>query len=504
MVKGIILNSGSNLAALAVRMVITFFLAPILISNLGDHDYGIWEMTMAIIGYMGILDMGLKPTVSRFTALYQGKGDAENSRLLFSSAFAYMSLIGILLFLFCLYFSYNWPHLLAPEGADESEKYGLFIFIIAVQLLFSFPGYVAESTLEGLQKYYIKNILTIIISLLSFAIIAHNINKDNALVLLAALSVGGLVLKFFIYFIVLRVYSSLRLSPFDRTPSLGMIKQLFIFGGKSLIQGIADTVERASDTLMIGFIMGPTAIPYYSIPANLVSYVHAIAMNISHVFMPVFSELSGKKTEIKEIVKIYFGASRIIVAIVLLFTLGVAFWGQAFIRLWIGDDYAKDSFLLILLLLASVVISLLNPLASRYLTSIDKHSIFAKLAPIGALLNIGLSIPLIYLYGAVGAAIGSLLPLLLFQFVYLKACVRELEITVSHYFLETLFPCLMPVLLTSMFFQLIKLNMFVDSFILLFGVAILGGLVYSMSYLLLNRELPECQRALNLFNNLGS
>src|SRR5690606_20496836 len=76
--------------------------------------------------------------------------------------------------------------------------------------------------------------------------------------------------------------------------SWSRLKELIVFGSKSFIQGIATRVENATDVLVIGFIMGPAMVPFYSIPANLTQHIRGLGWTLTHAFMPLFSGLSAK------------------------------------------------------------------------------------------------------------------------------------------------------------------------------------------------------------------
>src|SRR5690606_1767911 len=100
--RRLFLNTGSNLLVMLLKLTITFIMTPILVTNLGSYAYGLWEMLGAIVGYMGLLDLGIKPAISRFAAKYKAEKGADNLRFLYSSAFLFMGVIGLLIMSFCV------------------------------------------------------------------------------------------------------------------------------------------------------------------------------------------------------------------------------------------------------------------------------------------------------------------------------------------------------------------------------------------------------------------
>src|SRR5690606_33065671 len=256
-------------------LVITFIMTPIFVSNLGNYDYGLWEMLGAIIGYMGLLDLGIKPAISRFAAKHKAEKDAEELKLLYSSAFIFMGFIGFLIMTFFIMWGVFFPGIIA-ESSTDTQRYTLLFLILGVQLLITFPAYVAESFFEGFQKYYLKNNITIFNSVLGSIAIYFYITPENGLVLLAGVNAIGYTSKYILLMWLLSRSSygniSFKLIYF----SVDKLREVLSFGAKSFVQGISTRIENATDSLVIGFFLGPAMVPIYSIPANLVSYIRTL------------------------------------------------------------------------------------------------------------------------------------------------------------------------------------------------------------------------------------
>lgn len=483
MIRSILVNSGSNVLVMFVKLALTFIMAPIFVSTLGNYDYGLWEMIGAIIGYMGMLDMGIKPAISRFTAKYHATGEHEQQQLMFSSAFVFMAIAGTLLASIFVLWGLWFPHSLAPDGATDTQKYTLLCLVLAAQFIFVFPGYVADSTLEGLQKYHIKNGITLINSLLGSALIYNFITPENGLVLLAVVNAAGLSLKYVIYFALLRSEKYSSLTPLAVKPSLTRLRELLTFGAKSLIQGISSRIENATDSLVIGSILGPAMVPFYSIPANLVGQIRGFTWTITHVFMPVFSDLTARGKQ-QVIVQTYLTASRLTVAMVVLMSAGVMLLGADFIRLWMGAEYAQQAQILILILVAFTSLPMLNPFAGRYLTALNEHGIMAKWSPVSAALNLGLSIPLAYGYGIIGVAMGSLIPIGIFVIIYLRRCCQLLEISIATYVRNSILPAIPALTATVAVTLLAKKYWPVEDYLGLVSLAALACVVYTLMFIL--------------------
>jgi len=480
MFRMLLVNTGSNVLVMLVKLVLTFIMTPIIVRYLGNYDYGLWEMVGAIVGYMGMLDLGIKPAISRFAAKYRAEEDGLGLQQVYASTFVFNLCIGVLVAAVLAGWGVWFSGSMSPEG-EETLKYTLFLLILAGQMLTVFPGYVAESFLEGFQKYYLKNNITIVNSLIGAGVFIGFATPENALLLLAGVNAVGLSVKYLIFTALLArpAFGAIAFRPtrFSRTKLSEMLR----FSLKSFIQGLSTRMESATDTIVIGVFLGPASVPFYAIPQNLVRYIQGLGWTLSHAFMPLFSDLAARSRQ-AEIRSIYLVASKVVAGLVMAIGVGVVLLGTPFLALWIGPEYTEQSDLIILLLVIFLLLPILNPFCGRYLTAINHHGILAKIMPISACFNLGLSLLLVKPYGIIGVAWGSVIPGLIFQPVLLVYTCRKLELSVREYLLKSLLPLILPLGLMGFLVGLIRWKWGVESYLVLITVVLVGGLVFAAGF----------------------
>src|SRR5690606_17840740 len=138
--KNLFSSTASNLFKFVVAAVVTFVMTPVYVRELGNYDYGIWEMILSVIGYFGLVDLGLRPTIARFTAYFRGGKEKESSRALFTTSFVLMTMVGVLIASGLVIWSLVNPFMLAPEGGSPA-RYALVLQLCAVQILLACPRY---------------------------------------------------------------------------------------------------------------------------------------------------------------------------------------------------------------------------------------------------------------------------------------------------------------------------------------------------------------------------
>jgi O-antigen/teichoic acid export membrane protein len=451
-------------------------MTPIFVKNLGNYDYGVWEIMASIVGYMGILDLGIKPAITRFSAQYNADNDMFKLKVMYSSALAFTSSIGVVLCCVLICWGVFYPESIS-ETSNDIEKYSLVLIILGIQLLIVFPGYVPTSFLQGFQLFKVKNNVTLFNSIAGAFVLYLFITPENGLFLLALVNAIGLSTKSIAFFYIVYKEKQGALYPQVKNIKVSELIVLLKFGGKSFIQGLAFKIESVTDVLVIGYFIGPASVPLYSIPANLVNHLRNIGYTLTLALMPQFSELLAKKDK-KAILNLYLNASKWVIFVMVPMCIFAVTFGPSFITIWLGNEYGENSQIILLLLVLFTVIPFLDPIQARYLTAINKHGILAKLFPISAFINITISIALVDSYGIYGVAFGSVVPVFIFTPIYLNYSCKHLGISVTEYLKSTIAPLFVPniLLLAAVIYTTYIIN--IDSYILLISCCIMNACFY--------------------------
>lgn len=505
MIKRLFVNTGSNVLLMLNKIVVTLIMTPIYIGSLGAYDYGLWEMIGAVIGYMGMLDLGIRPAISRYAAQYKALNDRESLELLFSSVLVFMALIGLTLFSFFVIWASWFSGSISPNG-DATERYSIFLLIIGVQLLMAFPGFVAESYLEGFEKFYVKNNITMLNTIVGAVILYMYMTPENGLLLIAFVSALGLTVKYLFYFYLLSKPINEAIVFNKKKLSWGKLKEILSFGIKSFVQGVFSRIESSSDALIIGTFLGPAVVPFYSIPSSLAGYLRGFGWTITQSFMPLFSGMNaqGKSDDIKSV---YLSASRYTVGLLLPLAVGLCLIGGPFLSLWLDEEFRTKGEVIIYCSVAYVLVPFLVPFSGRYLTAIGKHGFLAKITPIAAFINITLSILFVEQYGVVGVALASVISVVLIMPLYFIYTCKQLDLSVWAYIYDSILPCLLPAILMGGYILSLEYYWHLDSYFKLLCSIASGGIVWFIFFWFFTLKMNEkefIKKQVTKLNVLGS
>ena len=63
----------SSWLGLAVGIVVSFFLSPFVVNKLGSTWYGVWAVASQFVGYLYLMDFGVRESVVRYTSKYAAR-----------------------------------------------------------------------------------------------------------------------------------------------------------------------------------------------------------------------------------------------------------------------------------------------------------------------------------------------------------------------------------------------------------------------------------------------
>ncbi len=479
--KTLLQNSVSNFSVFIVKLSTALVMTPVIIKALGNYDYGLWEVVITITGYMGMLDMGIRPAVVRYVANFDAKSDRSSLDQLFTSALLFNASLGVLSFIGLLVWALYSPSIL-QASTNNIQRYVLFFSIVGFQLLLEFPGYISECFLMGQQHYLMRNSVILINTLVGNSILFFLLRRGYGLICLAFVNSCGIVLKYIIYYWLLRLnrFGGYRFNP--SKASMGSIRKTLGLGFKVWVQSVSGMVTEKASSPIIAVLLGAAMVPFFSIPAALLGYIRRLSLTITDVFMPMFSHLDSRGLD-DEAKAVYLSCSKYIMGLSYPLIVGVCILGKPFLSLWVGEEYAYNSTKILYLLGCAYLVLFINPLQQRYLVAVNKVAFLAKIRLFGALLSLISLFALVSYLGITGAAASLLITFLFCEPLVLNYVCIHLGISVRRYIAQVLIPVSIPTLLLLTVLFVISRTFKLHSYsVILFWTAI-SGCIYTLTFL---------------------
>ena len=155
----------------AVTIVTGLLLTPIIVGALGTEQYGIWAVIGSVLAFIGLLDVGIAPSVIRFSAEQRGRKRPEETSVLASTA------LGLYLVIFAVALVITLALVWAlPVVIGISDRYvdaaQLALALVLLGFAIRFPLGLFTSLLAGQQRYDVLNGAGVLSSLLYLGLVA--------------------------------------------------------------------------------------------------------------------------------------------------------------------------------------------------------------------------------------------------------------------------------------------------------------------------------------------
>lgn len=407
--KGVILSYVLMLFEIASTLLLT----PYIIRSLGGSEYGVYKLTASVAAYLMLLDMGVGNAIVRYISKYRATGEIDQQRRFFGVAQIYYAIIALVAGVCGMILIWVFPTVFAVGlTLSEIELGQMLLTVITLNTVLTlatavYPNIIIGYGLFSISRY--ASILQIIVRMVVTTIALGLGCKSLAIVtinlVLTVLLRGG----FAIY-----VIYKLKLRPMLRGVTRTFIMGIVGYSTWILVQMVATQINAFADQVLLGiFIPGAaTIIAVYGVGIQVVQYFQSIGTAFSGVLMPGVVVMVENGASPKELQTEMVRIGRVIL-IVLLAILGCfLIYGQQFIQLWVGIEYAQAYYVTILLMIAYTLIQT-QTIGAQILWAKNQHKEQAILKFAIVLVNIALTIALIHWNPFLGATIGTFLSLML-------------------------------------------------------------------------------------------
>jgi O-antigen/teichoic acid export membrane protein len=394
-------NTVWNLIGNGAPMIVAVVCIPILIHGLGTDRFGVLTLAWALIGYASLFDLGLGRALTQLVARKLGAGEEREIPSLAWTSLLLMLLLGFAgsaaVFLISPWLAgrgLNVPVALHWETLQSFRLLGLSLpFVITTAGL--------RGLLEAHQRFRLINALRIPMGVFTFAGPLLVLPFSKSLILVVATLVVGRIAAWAGHLLVcLRVLPELgRSIAWERSSVVPLLR----FGGWMTVTNIVSPLMVTLDRFLIGALVSMTAVAYYATPFEMVTKLWLLPGALMGVMFPAFS--TGFAQD-RERTALLFGRSVkslfVVLFPIMLCTVALA---QDGLKLWLGPEFAQQSFRVLQCLAVGVFISSLANVPFAFLQGVGRPDLTAALHLIELPLYLGLLWWLISTRGIEGAAI---------------------------------------------------------------------------------------------------
>jgi O-antigen/teichoic acid export membrane protein len=401
----------SNWMTLVVSSVLSILITPILVRKLGPAHYGMWVLTGSVIDYYGLLDMGMRAALFRFTARFKGAGSRCALDETFATAVSFALVVSAIIILTIPVVAVLAPHFLKLDPLLVS-KFRLVVLFMGIAMAVVFSARTLSTFVASLGRFDLSN-LADSSSIVIRTVAIYAVLRMGFGIVAVSLSVllANMVFLFFGWVNVRRADPSMHVR--FRNASWARIRELASFSMYISLNSCGDYFRFYTDSIVITRMLSVDLVTFFSIPGKLLFYLQALIVGFGAPINALFNSLDAQKRE-DELRAYFIHATRIAAVMTLLIAVILAVNGGAFLTLWIGRDMTLSTSILHVLLLGYVAVLSQHPCV-LLLVARGRQKTLGFLSLIEGVLNLGLSIVWARKYGVLGVAWGTTVPMVVFS-----------------------------------------------------------------------------------------
>jgi len=399
MKKQLLTSSVFRLLENIIMVTIALLLTPFFINTLGNNDYGLWLLTLSILGWFNVVDLGFPSAVQRHITIALEKKDTTQINTVFSTSIVLFGSLGGLSAIGLLVLA-QYPALLGVNEAS-SVTFTTAIMMLALKVIWDFLMNAFNGFFAGMLRYDIDANIATLNNIFKALLVFLLIPEMQIMGAVAATLIADLTSN------VLKVFYAKKLFPPLKFKinfiSVLELKSLFSFSKHVIAGGIARVISTKSDPILVTKLFELTLVPIYSIANRLCTLVEGFASSVSGIFQPVFTRMMTREENMEAM---FNEVSLINIVVYSVLYQSLLIFGGLFIFLWVGDEFF-DSILLMNVLVFSFLCRALSWSVKGVLLAQANHKLLAPANLLSALINILCSIIFSQYMGIIGIAVGT-------------------------------------------------------------------------------------------------
>ena len=394
-----------NLLGAGAPLLVAIVAIPMLIEGMGLARFGVLTIAWMVVGYFSLFDFGLGRALTKLVAEKLGKGQVSEIPSLIWTAMLLMAALGLLGAVVVAVIS---PWLVGdvlniPSELQPETLIAFYLLAASVPIVISSTG--LRGILEAHQRFGLVNAVRIPLGIFTFLGPVVVLPFSNSLVPVVAVLVSARLLSWCAYSVLcMRVEPGLRRSArINRV----MVRPLISFGGWMTVSNIVSPLMVYLDRFLIGAVLSMTAVSYYATPYEVVTRLLIIPGALMGVMFPAFA--AALVHDRNRAAHLYGRTVNYIFLALFPIVLIIVTFAYEGLNLWLGSDFANNSYLVLQLLAVGVFINSLANVPFGLVQSAGRPDLTAKLHIIELPFYLLVLWWLLNAYGIVGVAIAWVL-----------------------------------------------------------------------------------------------
>lgn len=335
-----VINLITGITTMFIQFVVSFFLSPFIVKNLGEAANGFTQLANNFVSYASLLTLAFNSMTARFVSINYHQGNIEKAKEYYSSTIVCNLIMVVVLVPISIYIIKN-INCFIVIGAEPLVDVKLLFACVFINFFLNLIGSMLQISLFVMNAVFIQNIINLLRNLL------------NALLLLIIFGIYTPHMFFvsavacILTFISLPIYKIIkeRIIPELKFKfsnfSFDSIRTLFASGIWNTVNQCGNILMTGLDLLLANLFIDPVAMGVLAISKTVPTAIIGVGNVINSSFSPglVIDYATKENTEILKTLRSSIKISSVIMSIPMI---TFCVFGVQFYTLWMPSINAKD------------------------------------------------------------------------------------------------------------------------------------------------------------------
>ncbi len=368
-------NALIEIAGAALPALVGVLAIPRIIEGLGADRFGVLALAWTLIGYFNLLELGMGRAL---TKLLSEKLAAARERDIPPLFWTSLALGFVLASAGALILALASPWLVErglriPVELRAETRLTLYILAPSVPIVIAISA--LRGTLEACQRFDLVNAIRIPMGVFTFIspLLVFPFAKTLPAVV-GALAIARVISCLFHLLLCRRVLPVLRGRPVVQRAA---VTPLLRFGSWVTVSSMVGRLVAHLDRFLVGGMISTAAVAYYATPSEVVSRIRIIPFSLARVLFPAFSASYATDRQRAMMLSVR-GVKYVFLSMFPIALLIVTLASEA-LELWLGPEFARQSFRVLQLLTAGALMNSLSQVLLALIQGSGRPDLAAKL-----------------------------------------------------------------------------------------------------------------------------
>lgn len=333
-------------------------LAPYILSQIGDSNYGVYKTIASFSATLTVLDLGIGTTVMRYTAKFRAENKRKDIENFAAMGLIEASILALVMGIISVVLYFGLPSFYSDTFSNEEIKLAQNLFLILIiNMILVVLENVLNGVITGSNHFIFSNGIKLCLLILRILASVALLQRWKSAVVLVGITLTCSVITMIlqILYIKFKLNIRIRLYKWD----FALFKESLGYTSLMFIQTIAIQANGNIDNIVISYFVGPIAVAVYSFGIQMFNMYESLATAFSNLMLPYVSKRINDGASDSELQGIVTKVGRIQFAVLGAVLVGFGCLGKDFIYLWLGKDF-DDVYYLSLIMMIPVTFTLIQ------------------------------------------------------------------------------------------------------------------------------------------------